>query len=94
VPFYLSWPQDHTFLSEHFTEPSGQDYMYQFYCLAGSYAVRKLYPPDPSFPSGHAGPAIWRWVPGFNGNTCSPFRMVLGSSLIGINPVVKPTVTG
>lgn len=89
VPYWLTWVSSSTYLSELFFEPvTGQPYMYQFYCLAGSFAVRKVYPPNPTFPGGHAGPGIWRWVPGFNGNTCRPFRMIRGSSLIGINVAI------
>ena len=85
APSWLGWPQANTFLSEVFTEPVTEYvYMYQFYCVLGAYLVRKVYPPGVNFPSGHGGPGIWRWIPGFNGNTCSPFRMVAGNSLIGL----------
>ena len=94
LPFWLTFVQDHTFLSESFNEVvTGQAYMYQFYCLTSSFACRKVYPPNPTFPGGHAGPGIWRWVPHFNGNTCDPFAMINGSSLIGIPLAVHPRVT-
>ena len=71
----------------------GVSFYYFLTCTINSYVLTRVYPSSP-FGSPFRDSVRYKWVPGFPGNTCTPFSMTSGQIFLGGDPRTTVTISG
>jgi hypothetical protein len=70
----------------------GAPFYYLLNCYVGAYVLTRVYVTSP-FGSPYRDAIRYSWVPGFSGNTCSPFLMTNGQIYRGGDPTCVVTLS-